>query len=187
MLSEENFSFGKERFDMILCPTCRIQMQQHQARGHYGASLIMFQCPSCAGLWLDGRVARGMSYDSALETDGDSDFEEIIMEPRKTNLVCPGCESMLMEQSGGGLPAGLHIDFCAVCEGYWFDKGELMIYKSYLEKKRQKTRRDEEQLRRKKESTGWPRPEKKEDHSWHYTGLRVMSRLARDLSEFIIS
>ena len=172
---------------MVSCPTCRIQMQQREAKGHYGASLPLFQCPSCSGLWVDGRVVRGMSYDSAVGVEADIDFEEIMKEPRKTELICPRCESILMEQTGGGLPQGLHIDYCTVCEGYWFDKSELMIYKSYLEKKRQEARHREEHVRRKKERTGWPVPEKKEDRSWHYTGLRVTSRLARDLAKFIIS
>ena len=170
---------------MVLCPKCRVQMQHREGKGHYGANLPLFQCPSCYGLWVDGRVVRGMSYDSAVGVEPDVDFEEIIAEPRKTELSCPRCESKLMEQTGGGLSQGLHIDYCAVCEGYWFDKGELMIYKSHIEKKRQNLKSHEEQMRRQKERTGWPVPKRTETRSWQYGGNRIVAGLARDLANFL--
>jgi Zn-finger nucleic acid-binding protein len=129
-------------------------MQQRQGKGHYGANLPLFQCSICEGLWIDGRVVGSMSHDSALETEQDVDFGEIVTEPRRTELVCPRCESKLMEQTGKGLPRDLHIDFCEVCDGYWFDKGELMVYKTFLEKKRQNFKQAEEKARREKERLG---------------------------------
>ena len=170
---------------MVACPKCKTQMQQREGTGHYGAKLPLFQCPGCSGLWVDGRVVRGMSYDSAVEAEPDVDFEEIVTEPRKTDLSCPRCESKLMEQTGGGLPQDLHIDFCTVCEGYWFDKGELMIYKSHLEKKRGELKRDEEEARRKQERVGQPRQVKTYPRSRRYSGSRVVFGLARDLANLL--
>jgi len=115
-------------------------MKQREGKGHYGAKLSVFQCPACSGLWVDGEVVVALSHDSALEVETQVEFEEISMEPRELEVFCPRCEIHLMEQSGGRLPKGLHIDFCNGCHGYWFDKGELMIYKSYLEKRRQTSR-----------------------------------------------
>jgi Zn-finger nucleic acid-binding protein len=48
------------------------------------------------------------------------------------------------------MPSGLHVDFCTGCHGFWFDKGELMIYESFLEKKRQRFRKSEEEKRARK-------------------------------------
>lgn len=166
---------------MVLCPNCRSQMRKREGKGHYGAKLPLFQCPDCSGLWVDGKVVRGMSYDSALETESAVKFEEIVTKPRVTQLPCPRCEFHLMEQSGGNLPKGLHIDYCQACEGYWFDKGELMIFKSHLEKKRQNLKQTEEKKRREKERTGWAGPPKQKGRSWQYAGGRVALGLAEDL------
>jgi Zn-finger nucleic acid-binding protein len=126
------------------CPKCRDAMDQHEATGHYGTPLFIFQCPECFGIWLDGGTVGAISHDSAIEAEVDVDFEEMSTEPRTIGIFCPRCEINLTEQSGGGLPAGLHIDYCTSCNGYWFDRGELMIYKGYIEKKRQKFKKDQD-------------------------------------------
>jgi Zn-finger nucleic acid-binding protein len=112
--------------------------------------MSIFQCGGCLGLWVDGDVVVAISHDSALEAEAEVNFEEIATEPREIPVTCPRCEIKLMEQSGGRLPQGLHIDFCRSCNGYWFDKGELMIYKSHLENKRKKFRKREEEKRQRK-------------------------------------
>jgi len=88
------------------------------------------------GIWVDRDVAFALSRDSALEVESDVELDEIVTEPRDTALFCPRCEIYLTEQEGMNLPQGLHIDYCPGCHGFWFDKGELMIYKTYLEEKR---------------------------------------------------
>ena len=128
---------------MLRCPKCRELMQQHEGRGHYGANLVVFQCPVCSGIWTDGTVVGALSRDSALQAEAEVDFEEISSEPRQVAALCPRCETNLMEQTGGGMPGGLRIDYCLGCHGFWFDKGELMIYKSYQEKKRQNLKKRE--------------------------------------------
>ena len=172
---------------MVSCPKCKVQMQKREGQGHYGAKLPLFQCPGCSGLWVDGRVVRGMSYDSALEAEPDAVLDEIVTEPRKTEMACPRCESKLMEQAGGSLPKDLHIDYCSVCEGYWFDKGELMIYKSHLEKRRQALKADHDESRRKQERAGWAAPKKVEPRSFRHGGSRIAMGLARDLTRFLSS
>ncbi len=127
-------------------------MDRREAEGHYGAKLFIFQCPECLGLWVDGEVVTALSHDSAVEAETDVDFEDISTEPREIAAFCPRCETNLMEQSGGGLPQGLHVDYCRGCNGFWFDKGELMIYKSHVENKRKKFRDREQEKRRKKAS-----------------------------------
>lgn len=128
-------------------------MSTHEARSHYGSKLVVYQCPDCSGFWVDGNVVGSMGYDSALEIEDVVDFSEISSEPNQIAAFCPRCETYLVEQIGGGMPKGLRIDFCKVCCGYWFDKGELMIYKSYIEKRRQKYHEHEEKQRLKKQDT----------------------------------
>jgi Zn-finger nucleic acid-binding protein len=170
---------------MVLCPKCKKSMQQRQGTGHYGAKLPLSQCPECSGLWIDGRVVRGVSYESALEAESDVDFGEIVTEPRKTELVCPRCESNLMEQTGKGLPKDLHIDYCEVCEGYWFDKGELMVYKTYLEKKRRNLRQSQEKARREQERTGAGQSKPQPTRHWRDAGGRTVIGVARALTSLL--
>ncbi len=126
---------------IVRCPKCRELMQPREISGHYGARFSLFQCPECSGLWLDKDIAFAISRDSAVEVESDVEFEEVSTVPREAPLYCPRCTVYLMEQSGNGLPKGLHVDYCTTCHGFWFDKGELMIYKSYLEEKKKRSRK----------------------------------------------
>ena len=146
---------------MIRCPKCRGPMQQRGAESHVGVKLIIFQCPECSGVWVDGDVVFRVSRDSAVEVEDDVEFEEISTEPREVAAFCPRCEANLLEQTGGGLPEGLHLDYCTGCHGFWFDKGELMIYKSYQEKKRQRMRQGEKDRGAKKKARTQRRDELK--------------------------
>lgn len=133
---------------MLRCPKCRGAMDRHESKGHYGAKLSVFKCPECFGLWVDGKTVLAISRDSAIELESEVTLEDVSTEPRKLGVFCPRCEINLVEQTGGGMPKGLRIDYCKDCQGYWFDKGELMIYKTYLEGKRKKFA-DKESERRK--------------------------------------
>jgi Zn-finger nucleic acid-binding protein len=115
-------------------------MNDRTAKSHYGRPVSVSQCPGCAGIWIDGPVVFTLSRDSAVEVDSETRIEEIATEPREVSIYCPRCEIPLNEQTGSGLPKGLRIDYCGTCDGFWFDKGELMIYKAYLESRRQSMR-----------------------------------------------
>lgn len=125
---------------MLRCPKCREIMEQEQASGHYGAKLSVFHCSSCSGIWVDRDVVFAISGESAIEIEPDIEIEDVVTEPREVPIYCPRCEVYLTEQTGPELPSGLRIDYCSACHGFWFDKGELMIYKTYLEEKRTKNK-----------------------------------------------
>jgi Zn-finger nucleic acid-binding protein len=118
-------------------------MEQHEVKGHYGAKFVLFQCPECSGIWVDSDVIFAISRDSAVGVESDVNFDEISRQPRDEPRLCPRCAINLTEETGGTTPQGLRIDCCPTCHGFWFDKGELMIYKSYLEEKRQKFQKRE--------------------------------------------
>jgi Zn-finger nucleic acid-binding protein len=126
-------------------------MAKIDATGHFGMKLFLFRCPNCSGIWTDNKVIFRLDLESALEIEPDVEWEEISTTPREKSLSCPRCRNPLIEQTGVGLPKGLRIDSCMNCGGFWFDKGELMIYKSYLEKRRDKVRKklEEENAHRK--------------------------------------
>ena len=123
--------------DVVLrCPKCREIMRQREAKSHYGTKLLLFHCTGCSGIWVDKDVAFAVSRDSALAAESDVQLDDIPTSPRTTEIFCPRCGTNLTEQTGGVLPNGLRIDYCTSCHGFWFDQGELMIYKSFLEEKR---------------------------------------------------
>ena len=140
---------------VLRCPKCKGLMEEHEVKSHYGAKLLLFHCPQCSGIWVDKNVAFAVSRDSAVEVESDVGLEEISTKPREGPILCPRCAACLTEQTGGGLPKGLRVDYCTGCHGFWFDKGELMIYKSYLEEKRkqslQRLKASEEEQRRKRQ------------------------------------
>ncbi|GAB4334723.1 MAG: hypothetical protein Kow0099_06940 [Candidatus Abyssubacteria bacterium] len=164
-------------------------MQEREAAGHYGARLLLYQCPTCHGLWLDHDVAFAVSRDSALEAEAEATLEEISTQPRDTALYCPRCETFLTEQSGGVLPPGLRIDYCTTCHGFWFDKGELMIYKSFLEKKREKNRQrllQSEQRKQKERALRAAAQKRAAQPVYTYRGMAVARSLISTLIDLWI-
>ena len=142
---------------VLRCPKCKELMEEHEVNSHYGAKLLLFHCPQCSGIWVDKNVAFAVSRDSAVEVESDVGLEEIPTKPREGPIFCPRCAASLAEQTGGGLPKGLRVDYCTGCHGFWFDKGELIIYKSYLEEKRKQSLervKASEEKRRKKTQFG---------------------------------
>ena len=125
------------------CPKRTDPMEQRKVESHYGTRLFVYKCSTCSGIWVDGKVASAISRDAAVEVESDVLIEEISAAPRETEASCPRCATYLTEQAGGTLPKGLRLDYCPTCNGYWFDKGELMIYKSYLENRRQELRKSQ--------------------------------------------
>ncbi len=135
-------------------------MDRHEARSHYGAKLFIFRCPKCSGFWVDGEAVAAISHDSVLEAEANVNIEDISTRTRERAALCPRCETNLMEQSGGDLPKGLHVDFCTGCHGYWFDEGELVIFKNYQEEKRKRFReREGERIQKEKSRRSATTPE----------------------------
>ncbi|MBI4830703.1 MAG: zf-TFIIB domain-containing protein [Candidatus Lindowbacteria bacterium] len=126
-------------------------MEKREVKGHYGAKFVLFQCPECSGIWVDPDVIFAISRDSAVGVEVEVSFDEVPRQPRDEPRLCPRCAVSLTEETGEGIPQGLRIDLCPACRGFWFDKGELMIYKSYLEEKRQKFKKREAESQRRRE------------------------------------
>jgi Zn-finger nucleic acid-binding protein len=132
---------------MLACPKCDCTLKQLEAKDHYGFKLFLFKCTTCSGIWVDGigKIISRLGRDSAVEVDSDTDYEEMATEPREIAAACPRCESHLLEElTGKHLPEGLHIDYCTKCHGFWFDEGELALYKNHIEEKGAESRAEVE-------------------------------------------
>lgn len=127
----------------VSCPACSDALVPVEAAGHYGARMIVTTCSGCRGLWLKAGDPVAVGHESIIALEGDADLGGITTQPRADFRACPDCRTALEEMIGGLIPAGLHIDTCRQCHGMWFDRGELLVYKSALEEKRKKASQQE--------------------------------------------
>lgn len=89
-----------------------------------GPDLVVDQCKSCGGLWLDaGELVNilelGKFYINHLDTS--------LKKPVEKNRIreCPKCNVVLQPKHPKNLPDIL-IDVCPDCKGIWLDRGELI-------------------------------------------------------------
>lgn len=125
------------------CPACSGDLVSVNTQNHYGTRLVVETCTACGGFWLEAIEPVGIGFEAVKALDGDAPLEDIATEPRDDFRACPQCNTALREITGGTVPEGLHIDRCDTCHGMWFDRGELLVYKSALEAKRNTMRKEE--------------------------------------------
>lgn len=128
------------------CPACDGDLIPVETEGHYGTRLEVDACTSCGGFWLDAGEPVALGHQAATALDGGVDLSEVDTEPREDFRACPRCGRALEEVTGGRLPAGLRLDTCRQCRGMWFDRGELLVFKSGLEARRRRVR--DEQMKK---------------------------------------
>ena len=100
------------------CPVCNKELHRAEiADSLFSAST----CPSCKGLWfVKGELDR---VDDSVWTD----VEALPMVPATVNAPrrsCPECKEA-MESLSPRDAAGLVVDRCSRCLGFWLDAGEL--------------------------------------------------------------
>ena len=123
------------------CPACSGDLTPVETQTHYGTRMVVDSCAQCRGFWLEGVESVGIGHSAVTELEGDADLGAISTERRSDFRKCPKCGTGLAEFTGAGMPEGLHVDTCTMCNGMWFDRGELLVYKSSLEQRR-KARND---------------------------------------------
>lgn len=130
------------------CPACPGQLIPVETTGHYGARMTVRTCVECRGFWVEAQAPKALAQEAVATLEGDADLGAITAGPRTGTRLCPACEIALKEVKGGRLPEGLHVDRCRSCHGLWFDRGELLVYKSALEARRNQQRHDaQEEMR----------------------------------------
>jgi len=99
----------------LLCPNCSNEMREMLQQG----VLIDF-CPSCKGVWLDGGE---INYFVRNPMPVNSQLKEGLIGEQESQRICPRCQKPMTV--GGLLDPGLEINHCRICDGLWFDVGEL--------------------------------------------------------------
>jgi Zn-dependent protease with chaperone function/Zn-finger nucleic acid-binding protein len=82
--------------------------------------VLVDHCKTCRGVWLDrGEVYLFSRKPKRLEAA----LAGGLADRRPSDRQCPRCNSAM--EAGSFLQAGLEVEQCPACEGYWFDSGEL--------------------------------------------------------------
>ena len=91
------------------CPKC-----QERLHSEYYSKNQYLICFYCEGAWVKKSELGG---------------ELVIEQPQATKLPCPSCDNTTLQHVKA---AGLELEYCQICEGVFFDKGELeALYPSY--------------------------------------------------------
>ena len=98
------------------CPKCGAELVQK----YYKGMIEVDSCPACRGMWLD------VSELDRLEDvvfDDDMHKGSLIHSQKKTDYLCPHCESPLFEFQYRLYD--LRLDYCSEnSHGFWLDAGE---------------------------------------------------------------
>lgn len=153
----------------LICPACEGELAPVDTAGHYGTRMVVTSCRQCLGFWLEAIEVVGIGHDAVTELEGDADLGRVCTTPRSDFRACPKCRTALAEVTGGLAPEGLQVDTCPSCNGMWFDRGELLVYKSALEQRR-KTQNTTDLSERHKRTRGAAR-----QHNSRYGGTAIRS------------
>jgi Zn-finger nucleic acid-binding protein len=116
----------------VICPNERVEMQVVKAESHYGQTVILDQCPQCGGLWFDESelytVKQGQADRIESLNIGLLRSSSVI---RSEELLCPRDQARLVRFSDPFFPKSIIIARCAVCSGFWLNRGEFIKYQNY--------------------------------------------------------
>ena len=123
------------------CPRCSGNLSSRDWAG-----IEVDMCSSCGGTWFDkgefDSVKSGMDERELKELDAkpaDNEFTRT----EEGSLMCPKCK-VVMDAFLYQYSSGIKLDRCNICDGFWFDCGEIGAALAYLEAQEKKDLSDEE-------------------------------------------
>ncbi|MCP4132619.1 MAG: zf-TFIIB domain-containing protein [bacterium] len=108
---------------MRTCPNCGKELKEVKL---YTETID--RCEDCDGSFFDKGELEAIikTVEIFMKIKLDEEDIDTIPRPEKTReMKCPGCE-MLMEKKE---VAGVYLDVCPRCEGFWLDRGEIFALK----------------------------------------------------------
>ena len=105
------------------CPRCQSEMRRVT-----WDTLEIDRCDLCNGVWLDkGELEAVLALELAPMID-EPHFRQPAVPMLGEAARCSACAADMLELVG---PDDVHFDWCAGCEGMFFDGGELTIMQLY--------------------------------------------------------
>lgn len=113
------------------CPHCQQVMQPVNLVGHYGAKIIVDQCPKCGGIWFDSLEYAAAAPGQAATID-HVDAEKLRLSQRQhaQPLYCPRDGQLLTQFHDENFPRDIQVESCQHCYGFWFNVGEFQAFQA---------------------------------------------------------
>ncbi|MCK5027162.1 MAG: zf-TFIIB domain-containing protein, partial [Candidatus Pacebacteria bacterium] len=132
---------------MMKCPNCSTNMHSVQTQSHLGIHIMLDQCPTCGGLWFEGRELYRVKHGEAQQIASGVPLinkeklrENVVV---KKKLFCPKDGQKLDVFFDPVFPKEIEVERCSVCGGFWFNRGEFMKFQMWRKKKRKEHEKNE--------------------------------------------
>jgi Zn-finger nucleic acid-binding protein len=113
----------------MFCPYDHTEMHQVQIESHYGQPIFLEQCTACGGIWFDEselyRAKQGQA-EKIDSLDAESLWSPATLED--TPHVCPRDQETLFRFEDKNFPAGIIVERCPLCDGFWFNRGGFTTF-----------------------------------------------------------
>jgi Zn-finger nucleic acid-binding protein len=108
------------------CPHDNAPMHQVQITANYGQPLFLDQCDCCGGIWFD----ESELYRARQGEADKVDLLDTYILTKSTPIVnpvhcCPKDGTNLIRFTDPNFPAGIIVERCPSCNGFWLNRGEF--------------------------------------------------------------
>ncbi|MGP8081093.1 MAG: zf-TFIIB domain-containing protein [Dehalococcoidales bacterium] len=108
------------------CPNDSTEMHQVQITANYGLPLFLDQCPTCGGIWFDESELYRAKQGEAEKIDLLDTYILTTSTPVASPVhLCPQDGAQLSRFADPNFPAGIFVERCPSCRGFWLNRGEF--------------------------------------------------------------
>jgi len=110
----------------MICPNDNAEMHQVKILANYGQPLFLDQCEKCGGIWFDESELYRAKQEEAEKIDSlDADIFKAATTVDNSVHNCPKDGARLFHFTDRNFPAGIIVERCPVCDGFWLNRGEF--------------------------------------------------------------
>ena len=108
------------------CPNDNTPMHQVQITANYGQPLFLDQCDCCGGIWFDESELYRARQGEAEKVDQIDTYILTSSTPIVNPVhCCPRDGTKLIRFTDPNFPAGIFVERCPACNGFWLNRGEF--------------------------------------------------------------
>jgi len=108
------------------CPNDGCEMHQVQSTANYGLPLFLDQCDTCGGIWFDESELYRAKQGEAEKIDLLDTYILSASTPVESKAhLCPRDGAQLCRFTDPNFPAGIFVERCPSCNGFWLNRGEF--------------------------------------------------------------
>ncbi len=108
------------------CPIDNLEMHQVQISANYGQPLFLDQCDCCGGIWFDESELYRAKQGEAEKVDLIDTYILTATTPVENKVhYCPKDCTKLEKFSDANFPAGIMVERCPACNGFWLNRGDF--------------------------------------------------------------